>query len=431
MRLLIRLSLILAMVFSAGALTLDEAISRGLEANSQVITANYQSDAAREDSRIALTNFLPRATLNASYTRLDETPIMTMPPEFGGMSIEMGKLDNYNVTLGVQQPIFMGGKIINGYRAARDGAKIALESLRDQRNSTAVDIAEAYFGVVKAGVFLSSVEQARERMNGHLKVIEGMFAQGLIARNDLLKTRVASSEIDLMIIRAQNAVNATRLGLNFLLDFPADTSLILDPDTVSVEVVRPALDDALDYGLRYRPDVRMLELGLDAAKAGRLISWGAFSPNVVGVFNWSYQRPNQALEEEFYDSWNVTVAASWPILSFGERIFGVRKANMQKREVEETLDMVRRAAEMEIRNLYNKLEENTQALDVSRIKLEQTKEGYRVAEAEFSTGMAANTDVLDANSSLIQAQAEYISAISDIKLAVVQYEAAIGSFLKE
>ncbi len=175
----------------------------------------------------------------------------------------------------------------------------------------------------------------------------------------------------------------------------------------------------------------MLELRLDAAKAGERISWGAFSPDIVGMFNWSYQKPNRANEKEFYDSWSATVAASWPILSFGERIFGVRKAKAQRREAAEGLDMVRRAAEMEIRNLHNSLEEASQALDVSRVKLEQAKEGYRVAEAEFSTGMAANTDVLDANSSLIQAQAEYVSAIADLKIAVVKYGAAIGSIPKE
>ncbi len=432
MKSLIKLSsILLAIALSSGALTLDEAIERGLAANSQVSMAEHETDAARESARTALTNLFPRASANASYTRLDETPTMTMPPEFGGMTIPMGQQDNYKLTVGVQQPIFMGGKIVNGYRAALDGARIQEENLRQTRNSTATSIAQAYFGVVKAELFMNSMNQARERMNGHLAVIEGMFSEGLIARNDLLKTRVASSEIDLMTIRARNAVKAARLGLNFLLNYPSDTLLILDPDTVVADIAWPPLDAGLDYGLEYRPDIRMLELRLDAAKAGERISWGAFSPDIVGMFNWSYQKPNRANEKEFYDSWSATVAASWPILSFGERIFGVRKAKAQRREAAEGLDMVRRAAEMEIRNLHNSLEEASQALDVSRVKLEQAKEGYRVAEAEFSTGMAANTDVLDANSSLIQAQAEYVSAIADLKIAVVKYGAAIGSIPKE
>ncbi|MCK5833526.1 TolC family protein [bacterium] len=431
MKLIIRVSLVLVVTFSLGAITLQEAISRGLEANSQVLTAGYKRDSAKEDAKIAFTGLLPHASADGSYTRLDEVPVMTMPLEFGGMSIEMGKQNNYNLTLGVQQPIFTGGKIINGYRAARNGAKIQQENLRNQKSSTAVSISEAYYGVVKADLFGNTMQQARKRMNGHLKVIEGMFTQGLISRNNLLQTRVASSEIDLMIIQSRNAVKASRLVLNFLLDFPADTTLELDPDTAQIEVSWASLEWGLDYGLKYRPDIKMLEYGLDAAKAGKLIALGAFSPDVVGVFNWSYKRPNQALEEEFYDSWNVTLAASWSLISFGERIFGVRKANSQRREAEETLDMVHRAAEMEIRIFYNNLEEKTQSLDVSRIKLEQANEGYRVAEAEFSTGMAVNTDVLDANSTLIQAQAEYISAVVNLKLAVVQYEAAISSLLKE
>ncbi|GEM_PF-3553149 len=424
------LLLILSTCF-AGALTLDEAIERGLSANAQVKIAKYAGDAAREDQRSALTGFLPRATAKASYTRLNEAPVMTMPPEFGGMSIAMGQVDNYNLTLGVQQPIFTGGKIINGYRAARLGAKIQEKNLESEKNSTVISIAQAYFGVVNAQLFVNTVAQARERMQGHLAVIEGMYAQGLVARNDLLQTRVASSEIDLMIIRANNAVNAARLGLNFLLDFPSDTVFEIDPDTTIGDISRPILKDGLDHGLKYRPDIQMLELGLGAARAGEAITWGTFSPDIVGVFNWSYARPNRANEEEFYDSWNVTLAASWEILSFGERIFGVRKARTQKNQTAETLDMARRAAEMEIRNLHNSLEEAEQALTVSRKKLEQTNEAFKVAAAEFGTGLAANTSVLDANSSLIQAQAGYISAIADMKIAVIKYEAAIATLLKE
>ncbi|MCD6501310.1 TolC family protein, partial [bacterium] len=95
MKSLIKLSsILLAIALSSGALTLDEAIERGLAANSQVSMAGHETDAARESARMALTNLFPRASANASYTRLDETPTMTMPPEFGGMTIPMGQQDN-------------------------------------------------------------------------------------------------------------------------------------------------------------------------------------------------------------------------------------------------------------------------------------------------------------------------------------------------
>ncbi|HHS50193.1 MAG TPA: TolC family protein [candidate division Zixibacteria bacterium] len=415
----------------AGALTLDDAIERGLEANAQVKIAQYGRDSAREDAKIALTNFLPRAKAEGSYTRLGEVPVIQMPPMFGGMTIEMGKQDNYRLNVGVQQPIFTGGKIVQGYRAARFSALMQEQNLLSEKTSTVVNIAQAYYGVVKAELFLENMQQARERMDGHLAVIEGMFAQGMVSRNDLLQTRVASSEIDLLIIRANNAVNATRLGLNFLLNFPSDTMLALEPDTSSANVAWPALSDGIEYGLSWRPDIRMLELGVSATRAVEAISWGAFAPDVVGMFNWTYQRPNQALEEEFYDSWNVTIAASWSLISFGERIFSVRKARFNRRQTAETLDMATRAAEMQIRNQFNALDEAEKALEVSRRRLEQANEAYRVAVAEFETGLVTNTNILDANSTLIQAQAEYISAIADLKIAAIEYEAAIGAVVTE
>jgi len=420
---------------AAFAMTLEEAIARAIEANSEMVMAKYDADATHLDVKSAFTGFLPRITADASYTRLDEVPVIVMPEEFAAFmpegGIAMGDDDNYNVTLGVQQPIFMGGKIYYGYKAARAGAEIEKFNYNSTCNSVATDVAGAFFGVVKAELFRNSMLDARERMDAHQRVIEAMYEQGLISRNDLLKTRVASSEIDLMLIQSDNAVNAARLGLNFLLNYPSDSIIALDPDTTVAETPLPNLRDGIESAMIYRPDIRMMESAVDAANAGVAISRGLFLPDIVGVFNYSYQRPDRANEPEFYDSWNATIAASWSLLSWGDRVFGIRKAKLLKRGAQEGSDMIKRAAEMEIRNNLNSLREITQRLEVSRTKLEQTEEGYRVAHAEFGTGLVTNTDVLDANSALIQAQSEYISAVADFKVAQIKYEVATGKSFKE
>lgn len=415
---------------AASGLTLEEAIDRAMEANSEVLISSSSADAARMDAKSAFTNFFPRIKAEASYTRLDEVPTIVMPEELsmfmpeGG--IPMGDDDNYNLTLGVQQPIFMGGKIFNGYRAAQAGAEMEALGRDNSLNSVGKQVAQAYFGVIKAELFRESMDDARERMDAHLRVIEAMYEQGLVSRNDLLKTRVASSEIDLMKIQSENAVNAARLGLNFMLNYPDDTTLVLDPDTSVSEIPLPNYRADIERAMSHRVDIRQMEKAVEASKAGVNIAYGSFSPNIIGIFNFAYQRPNRANEPEFYDSWNATLAASWDLISFGERMFGVKKAKYMRDRAMEAHSMIKRAAEMEIRNQFNVLREIQQRLDVSRIKLEQAREGYRVAQAEFGAGLATNTDVLDANSSLIQAQNEYISAIADYKVASIEYDVAIG-----
>lgn len=426
---------LLCLVVASFGLTLDEAIQRAMEANSEVIMSSQDKEAARMDSKSAFTGFLPRVTAEASYTRLDEVPVMVLPDEFSMFmpedGIPMGDDDNYNITLGVQQPIFMGGKVYNGYRAAKAAAEMEKAYYKSTLNEIALDVVEAYYGVVKAELFYESMVDARERMDAHLRTIEAMYEQGMISRNDLLKTRVASSEIDLMQIQADNAVNAARLGLKFMLNYPEDTTLILDPDTTIESVSLPDYESDIQKAIVNRVDIESMEKAIEAANAGVGIAWGNFSPNIIGMFNYSYQRPNRANEPEFYDSWNATLAASWDLISFGERIFGLKKAKLMRRQAKEGYAMIKRAARMEIRNQYNKLREIKQRLDVSRVKLEQTREGYKVARAEFETGMATNTDVLDADSELIQAQSEYISAVADYKIARIEYDVAIGNNFKE
>ena len=319
--------ILLALAAASFPLTLEQAIDMALRDNSQVIIAEKEADAAREDKKSALTGFLPKLTLEASYTRLDEVPVLTMPEELSGFmpeeGIPMGDDDNYAITLGLQQPIFMGGKIYHGYKAAKAGAEAKMARANQQRAETAVAVSEAYYGVVKAHLFLINIQNARERMDAHLEQIEAMYEEGLLSRNDLLKTRVASSEIDLMMIQAENAVSASRLGLNFTLNLPQDTVLTLEPDTAAPDPELPDLEAGIEKALERRPDILAVEKGSEAADAGVKAAWGSLSPDIVGIFNYQYQRPNRQYEPEFYDCWNATVAASWDIFSWGDRIFQI------------------------------------------------------------------------------------------------------------
>jgi outer membrane protein TolC len=420
---------------AAFGLTLDEAIDRAMKANSEVLMSYNSRRAAEMDAKSAVTGFFPRVKAEASYTRLDEVPTLVMPDELsmfmpeGG--IPMGDDDNYRIAFGVQQPIFTGGKIFFGQKAAKAAAQMETAGYEGSLNKVGKQVATAYFGVIKAELFRESMIDARGRMDAHLRVIEAMYEQGLVSRNDLLKTRVASSEIDLLRIQAENAVNASRLGLNFILNFPDDTSLILDPDTAIGDITMPDYHGDISSAMDKRTDIRQMAKAVEASRAGVNIAYGSFSPNIVGIFNYLYQRPNRSYEPEFYDSWNLTLAASWDIISFGERIYGVKKARYNSNRAEEAYNMMLRAAQMEIRNQFNALKEIEQRLSVSKVKLEQAREGYRVAQAEFGAGLATNTDVLDANSALIQAQNEYIAAIADYKVARIEYDVAIGNNFKE
>ncbi len=417
-------------------LTLKNVIIQGLQANSNIIIAEQQVEASNAESKSALTNFLPKVSARTSYTRLNKVPTieLSIPEEYAALfpsemsEIEMGQLENYNGTITIQQPVFTGGKILNGYLAARASETMSEERYQARKNKTIVDITNAYYGVAIAEGFKETAQKTRQRIDAHFKVIQAMYDEGLVSRSELLKVTSASADIDVMQVKAENAVESARMGLNFLLAYPEDTSLTLAPDTSVNDFTLPNLKSDIQRAMTTRPDIKAAKAGLKAASAGVAAAWGNFSPDIIANFNYSQQNPNpNNAKPEFYESWNATLAAQWNLISWGDRCFQVTKAKARKREVEETVELVRRAAELAIRNAYNELKLTHETFKAAEVRLAEAKERFRVTGKEFKTGLASNTDFLDASSHLTRAKNEYIATVANFKIAEIKYEVAIGN----
>lgn len=414
-------------VIFAEPLTLKVAIETARGNNENISIASEKARESREAALKARTAFFPHLSGKGSYTRLNEIPSISLPPELGGMTIEMGDVNNYSISIGVQQPIFTGGMILYGYKAASAMARAAEAQFKDAESSIAADVAEAYYGVVKAEAFEEAAAEAHIQMEGHLRSLEGMYREGMLSRNDLLKAQVQLLNIETMQIQAENAVTLSRLALNITLGLPLDTVITLAPDTSLGQMADIDVNTGMLNATEQRFDIIALKEMVNAAKFGKTIAKGSIAPSIIAIANHNWNRPNREYQPEFYTSWDITLAAQWDLFTFGERLHKLREADAQYRQAEYGLDLMRKAVELDVRAQYAAIIEARKAVEVARKKLEQTNEGYRVANAEFREGMATNTDVLDANTALVSAKTEYVSAIADLQIALVKYGVAIGT----
>ncbi|MDP4116097.1 MAG: TolC family protein, partial [Bacteroidota bacterium] len=58
--------------------------------------------------------------------------------------------------------------------------------------------------------------------------------------------------------------------------------------------------------------------------------------------------------------------------------------------------------------------------------VEQAEENYRLTADKFKEGLALNSDLLDAETSLLQANTNYIQSIADFNISKAKLEKAIG-----
>ncbi len=420
---------VLAVTASAETLTLNKAVEIAQLRSETIAIASEKVFAAREDALAVKSGFYPRISGQGSYTRLNEAPSMTMPGPMGtSTTIEMGTADNYKFTISAQQPLFMGGAILNGYKAASSMAQAQEKQLSAEKNNLFLDVAEAWYGVIKADAFRKTAMEARLQMEEHLNTLERMYSAGILSHNELLKAKVQLSNIRMMEIQAENAGTLSRLALNMAMGVPLDTVYEFPANKTFTDTYKslPDLDLAIRNAIRDRQDVSALKNMTDAAGYGLKIAKSSMVPSVVSVFNYDWKNTDSSFPPELDSSWNLTIMATMDLFTAGERRHKIHKAESDLNQAEIGLSLARKGVEFEVRAQYATIREKQKAVEIAEIKLEQAEEEYKVASAEFKLGMATSTDVLDASTSLVGAKTDYVSVLSDRQIAYIKFEVVSG-----
>ena len=410
-------------------LTLDEAYSISVEKNLPLKMENEKLAESKAAAKEVLTNFFPSVSAKASYTRLGKVPEVEFPTPMGNMSLKMGQEDNYNIQLTAQQLIFSGGQLLFGYRAALSGKRAQEFSVEQARRKLYINVAKAFYGVVQADSFYAATRIADRQMEEHLTNIHSMYEQGMLTENELLKAEVQLSGVESMIQQAITAQKLARMNLLNTLGLPLDTTIFLEwmprkPDDIDVN-----LDKDIKTALTQRADILSIEQGVRALKNALRATYGTFLPNIVLIGNYSYKRPNEKLEPEFYDTYDATLAASMDVFLWGKRIQQIKEKKAQLNQAELGLEMAKRGVQMELTAAARNLEEKKVALDISAKKLKAASDGYEVTKSMFRSGAATNSDLLDTQSDLTQTHLEHIKALFDYEMAQLNYKLSAGEKL--
>jgi outer membrane protein TolC len=147
----------------------------------------------------------------------------------------------------------------------------------------------------------------------------------------------------------------------------------------------------------------------------------------VAVGNYNWDRPNRQYEPEFYESWSVTLAASMNVFDWGGRWNRVREARATFTQAERGLAMMEDAVRLEVEAGWQEHEAALEAVDIAARGVMQARESYRVTEESFKSGMASNSDVLDASTALRSAEMDMVAALGRLRLAEAGLDLVAGA----
>ena len=421
-------------------LTLDQAIQTGLENSKVLHSSRFRLDAADARASEMSGAALPSLKFNAAYTRLSEVPAQgfTMPANAFGpgfppapVSVVLSPtiLDNYTLRATVQQPLWTGGKLSGAIDAAKENAVASEFDLKKDRADVIYNITAAYWNLYRAREAKSFVDSNVAQVKAHLVDAQNLQRQGMITQNDLMKVQVQLSDAQVRAIDADNMVRMALYALNNTLGLPLQTEITIMSQLQPRDRSFGSIDTLVAQAIDNRPELAAMQARVRASEAGVTAARGGWWPQIAVVGNYNYLNPNSRyfpLMKQFKDSWDVSVSASLDIWNWLQTANQSAQASAQLSQAREGLAMLNDGVTLEVTQNYLGIQKARERATVSQQGVVQAEENYRIMKGKYAQGMAANSELLDAEVALLQSRLNLVQSLVDYELAIAGLTRAIG-----
>jgi len=232
-----------------------------------------------------------------------------------------------------------------------------------------------------------------------------------------------------LLIEAENMADTAAMDLRRLVGLDAGTPFEL-ADRIDTPTAASAEVDALVAAAKAsRAERKALEIRLKgsgervtAADAGRL-------PVISTVGGYDVARPNPKIfprEAAWKPSWDLGVNVNWSLFDGGRARAEAAEAAANQKAAEERLKDFDANVDEEVRQRAADLASARAGIAAADTGVRSATEARRVIAERFSAGVATNTDVIDAQVALLQAELDRTRALANVKLAEARLNRALG-----
>jgi outer membrane protein TolC len=410
-------------------LTLEDCLNLALSQNPYYLGVKEKEEGAKAVVREAASRFFP--TLDATGSDILDKKVFVLEfPSFipgqPSQRIAMDFTKTYQFSLSFSLPLFTGGRLISGFKQANYNLQSTQESIRQSRQDTIFNVKKAFYGYLLAQKFAEVAEEAVGLAEKHYANVKNLYDAGMASRFDLLRSEVQVANLKPQLIRAKNSLSVAELGLKTLLGVDLSQPIELKGE-MSFKPFEGELDEMVNKAVANRPEISQLNYQRQIAGEMLKMARAENLPTLAigGAYNyWSnflnFKKNNW---ESYY---SVNLVLTLPIFSGFSNSAKIAQTKSLIKEIEFSqkglIDMVK----FEVNQAFLNLKQAKESLLSQEKNVDEAQESVRIAELNFSEGLATTLDVSSAQVALSQAKTNYSQALYDYVVSLAQLEKAMG-----
>lgn len=393
-------------------LTLPKTVQMALDYNRDIKMAGYDLKSAEYAINEAKAGKMPSVSYSFNGKHASKTTMGGDHNSFGnGLSVEL--------------PIYTGGKVEGAIASAKLGKTSAQEEVLRTEQATKLAAVEGYFDLLMKEQKRDVANEAVTNYQTHLDNASAQYTVGTVAKIDVLTSGVDLANAKSNAVAAGNDVANAEANLNNILGLPLQTKLVLADHNLPFDQYNISLQEALDYAMKYRPEVLQAALSVQLAEEQITIDNAGNKPtvSVSAGQNWSDSSfPGTSTN----NGWNVAGGVTFKFFDGGATNAKVAQAKQALLKARETEQKTREAVQLEVKQAYLNIQAAAQSVEATKAAVDQAEESFKIARVRYQAGVGTNTDVLDAQYKLNTTKNNHIEALYNYNVGIAQLEQAMG-----
>ncbi|MDQ3050521.1 MAG: TolC family protein [Bacteroidota bacterium] len=430
-------AMLIAQTTAGSEFSLQQAIDYALKNQVDIKNAQLDAEIARARTNELIAVGLPQVNGTADMNKYLEIPTQFVPAEFFNgepgtfAPVQFGQPYTASAGINASQLLFDGTYLV-GLKAAKTYVELARKGLTSTRIETAVNVSKAYYYVLVTKERAKQLTVDLSRLGKLRDDTKALFDNGFVEKIDADRIALSYNLVESALSQTQRLVTNSYNLLKFQMGMDINTPITLTENIASVNF-DTAVTPTDSVNIKSRIEYSILETQHELAgydlkryKTARWPSLRAFgnlstnaSRNEFNFFESGYK---------WYPSSIIGISLSVPIFGGYKIGFQVKQAELNRQKVENSFYTLEQGIKLEHENAMNTFQSNIDQLKTEDKNRNLAREIARISKIKYDQGVGSNLEVIDAESSLRDAEANYYVALLETIISKIDLDKALGNY---
>lgn len=441
--LILSLLLSVTMGFAQEQLTYKQCIEYAIQHNLSLQEDRLAAESAFQSKREVIGAWLPQVSASAGFTDNIQKTKITMPnfvndmlPEAMRdpnaskyMSVTMGTDLTANWGLSVAQQVF-NYSLISAVGIAKVAEEMAKTGIIISTNDVVAQTATLYFNAQVLEYAIGGFDKSLALMEDSFNMMSVFHENGVIRKLDLDQISVAKTNMETQKQDLVLALEVQKKLLKLQMGYEMNDDIEICPMDIDAMENFIYSQSHSDFDVYSQLPYKMVKYQQDMLGFQKKSAIGEVLPTLVLTGTYSHNYMGDDFSGPTYQHFPVSMVMlnlKVPIFTGLSKTAKIKKADIELQKAQHQEQQLIQSLTMGYGNARSQLDQNIRTMEAQHKNKDLALEVINVTEKNYNEGLSSLSDLLNANSSFIQAEMNYANALTKCIEAFINLKKTDGT----